>query len=145
MSYESPIKLNAIPEMEEGWTDKIAKYIAGETDKLVLESCMKVKCDVDEAELIKALQYDRGQYEKGYADGKRDAAAAIEELEAEVTELKRVNLEIFEDLPKRGHWINYKDEHQCSVCRNVVCEEWHDDEQYDYCPYCGAKMEVQHG
>lgn len=53
MSYTSPIKLNTIPEMEEGWTDKIAKYIAGETDKLVLESCMKVKCDINEAELIK--------------------------------------------------------------------------------------------
>ena len=74
MSYISPIKLNTIPDMEEGWTDKIAKYIAGETDKLVLESCVKVACDVDEEELLKALQYDRGQYEKGYADGKRDAA-----------------------------------------------------------------------
>ena len=75
MSYISPIKLNTIPDMEEGWTDKIAKYIAGETDKLVLESCVKVACDVDEEELLKALQYDRGQYEKGYADGKRDAAS----------------------------------------------------------------------
>ena len=30
---------------------------------------------VDKAELIRALQYDRGQYEKGYADGKADAMA----------------------------------------------------------------------
>lgn len=73
MSYISPIKLSTIPDMEESWTDKFAKYIAGETDKLILESCMKVVCDVNEKELIKALQYDRGQYEKGYSDGKRDA------------------------------------------------------------------------
>ena len=33
--------------------------------------------DVDKAELIRALQYDRDQYNKGYADGKRDAEAAL--------------------------------------------------------------------
>ena len=124
MSYISPIKLNTIPDMEEGWTDKIAKYIAGETDKLVLESCVKVACDVDEEELLKALQYDRGQYEKGYADGKRDAAAAIEEL-----------------LPKRGEW-ELIDEAEpmrwgCSRCKYL---SW---ETSSYCPRCGAKMEVQ--
>ena len=30
--------------------------------------------DVDKDELLRALQYDRGQYAKGYADGKADAA-----------------------------------------------------------------------
>lgn len=29
--------------------------------------------DVDKDELIRALQYDRGQYDKGYRDGKADA------------------------------------------------------------------------
>lgn len=33
--------------------------------------------DVDKEELIRALRYDRGQYEKGYADGKRDAMDSI--------------------------------------------------------------------
>ena len=37
----------------------------------------------------------------------KDAAAAIEELQAEVAELKRVNMEIFDDLPKRGEWIKH--------------------------------------
>ena len=31
--------------------------------------------DLDKHELIRALQYDRNQYEKGYADGKADAMA----------------------------------------------------------------------
>ena len=29
--------------------------------------------NVDKEELLRALQYDRNQYDKGYADGKRDA------------------------------------------------------------------------
>ena len=33
--------------------------------------------DVDKEELLRALRYDRDQYEKGYADGKRDAMADL--------------------------------------------------------------------
>ena len=33
--------------------------------------------DVDKKELLRALQYDRNQYEKGYADGKAEAMAKI--------------------------------------------------------------------
>ena len=83
---------------------------------------------------------------------KLDAAAAIEELEAEVKELKRVNLEIFEDLPKRGEWITFIHnpldrmnnpvyECGCSECHN----EYVFPEIPNYCPNCGAKMEVQDG
>ena len=32
---------------------------------------------VDKAELIRALKYDRGQYEAGYRDGKADAMAEL--------------------------------------------------------------------
>ena len=32
---------------------------------------------VDKEELIRALQYDRNQYDKGYADGKADAMAEL--------------------------------------------------------------------
>jgi hypothetical protein len=81
MSYISPIKIEEIPQMEEGWADKIGKYIAGEVDNLVLESCVKVGCRVDKDELEKALRYDRDQYFKGYADGKRDAASPWHRVE----------------------------------------------------------------
>lgn len=48
---------------------------------------------------------------------------------------------------KTGKWINHKDEHQCSICGEVVIGEVYDGEWgsngiYEYCPYCGAKMEV---
>ena len=74
MSYVSPIKIAEISQMEEGWADKIGKYIAGEVDNLVLESCIKVGCHVNKDELEKALRYDRDQYIKGYEDGKLDAS-----------------------------------------------------------------------
>ena len=39
----------------------------------VFKAIQKVDIEVDREELIKALQYDRNQYEKGYADGIKDA------------------------------------------------------------------------
>ena len=137
MSYIPPIKIGCAEELEEGWTDKIGKYIAGEIDNLVLQYCVKVGCHVDKYELEKALRYDRGQYEKGYEDGKRDAAAAIEALQAQ--------------LPKHGEWIedtttyagpglsNYK----CSLC-GKICGTWRrglkPSELPDWCGNCGADM-----
>ena len=42
-----------------------------------------------------------------------------------------------------GKWITYKDEHQCSCCKEIiiVSEERWEDNEYEYCPNCGAKME----
>lgn len=133
MSYISPIKIGEIRQMEEGWAEKMGKYIAGEVDNLVLESCVKVGCHVDKDELEKALRYDRDQYEKGYDDGMRDAADAIEALQAQ--------------LPKRGEWINSKERirpDMCSVCGCVYeADRFMDKIAWNYCPNCGAKMEVQ--
>lgn len=65
-----------------------------------------------------------------------DAAAAIEELQAEVERLE----------PKRGEWIIHGEPPmlviECSVCGqkyfNHVMQE-----KAKYCSMCGAKMEVQ--
>ena len=64
----------------------------------------------------------------------RDAAAAIEELQDEVKRLE----------PKLGEWkyIVYHngctpdEDIVCSVCGKSGCDNW------NYCPNCGAKMEV---
>lgn len=65
MSYESPISLvtgieNVINSVEEQRENAI--YMA------IKE---RISIDVDKDELIKALNYDRGQYNAGYADGYR--------------------------------------------------------------------------
>lgn len=59
MSWESPIEI-IVNQMESAWMDETFRVI------------QKVGIDVDRNELIKALQYDRNQYEKGYEDGRND-------------------------------------------------------------------------
>lgn len=56
LSYESPIKI-----IHQGFETKLE----GEVFKAIL----KYGVSVDKDELIKALQYDRNQYEKGFIDG----------------------------------------------------------------------------
>lgn len=58
MSYESPVT--------KIWSDLQTQYEDG-----VLKAVQKCGFDVDKEELIKALMYDRNQYERGYKD--RDA------------------------------------------------------------------------
>lgn len=55
MSYQSPIELIQT-QMKERITDKIC------------EAVVSVGVNVDKEELLKALAYDRCQYQKGYAD-----------------------------------------------------------------------------
>lgn len=69
---------------------------------------------VDKDELIKALKYDRGQYEKGYADAKAER--------------------------KTGRWIDARDHCGEFLCSN--CHETNINNSYKYCPYCGAEMEA---
>ena len=59
--YESPIELV--------YHETFPKLIQ-QQEELIMRGCLDVGVYVDKEELVKALQYDRGQYEKGYADGK---------------------------------------------------------------------------
>ena len=131
------------------------------------------------AELIHALRYcaDRNrpdcsvcEYE-AYDDCddklKRDAADAIETLQAEVEELKAKKMKLAENSlrfvgkvreldkrrfePKRGKWkvdmSHFSPHIVCSVCGvEIPCVAgWCMDAHMNYCPNCGAKMEVQDG
>ena len=58
MSYTSPIEL-------------IQQQTRHQIDECILKAVINVGVNVDKEELIKALAYDRGQYQKGYDD--RDA------------------------------------------------------------------------
>jgi hypothetical protein len=53
--------------------DIIEKQMHMEFDDCIWKTVQDYAVSVDKEELIKALRYDRDQYEKGYADGKRDA------------------------------------------------------------------------
>lgn len=94
------------------------------------------------AELIKALRICSSELNCGdcpllYRDScssdelMNDAAAAIEALQAEVEELKRVNMELFDDLPKYGdkilHLVSVEDE---PPEPNIQCLVRDDDNNY---------------
>ena len=49
-----------------------------------MKAIRKVGVNVDKGELIKALQYDRNQYAKGYKDGKNDI---LDKLKAEIDKI----------------------------------------------------------
>ena len=62
--YEAPIHL-------------IQQQIQSKIEGEILTAVHKIHAEVDKDELLRALQYDRDQYNKGYADGKADAMASI--------------------------------------------------------------------
>lgn len=61
--YKSPIS------MIESISDHITEKIENE---LLVKVTTTVGFDVDKEELLKALKYDRGQYDKGYDDAKSE-------------------------------------------------------------------------
>ena len=62
--YESPINME--------YENPIYNAVQKELELNVLLAVQKIHISVDRDELIRALQYDRQQYEKGYADGYYD-------------------------------------------------------------------------
>ena len=65
--YESPIKI-ITGQMKTNYEDAI--YCA----------VQNVGINVDREELLKALEYDRGQYEEGFREGERHTLRQIENL-----------------------------------------------------------------
>ena len=62
--YESPIELL--------FTD-IHHQIVEQQDEQIYKAVLHFVPNVNREELLRALKYDRNQYDKGYADGKADA------------------------------------------------------------------------
>lgn len=82
----------------------------------IMKAVQKVNINVDKEELIKALQYDRGQYEKGFLDG----VASVRQC---------------------GQWLGERGEFVCSICG----EESPNDGYYptQYCCHCGCVMDLE--
>ena len=108
MSYEwkSPVDL---------FYDKVHYELEKELDSTVTKAIQTVGINVDKEELIKALQYDRGQYEKGYKDG-------------------------VASLRQRGMWIELVPNrlYKCSVCEQKIITG--EIEKYRFCHGCSARM-----
>lgn len=77
--YESPISRII--------SDAIAERMKAEENEFLYSVHQTIGYSVDKEELIKALNYDRGQYEKGYNDGlKAGYEKAKTELLEKITE-----------------------------------------------------------
>lgn len=61
MMYESPITQMV--------SDITSQMIKNQEDQFMYEIQQKIGYNIDKDELIKALNYDREQYDKGYLDG----------------------------------------------------------------------------
>lgn len=65
-NYKSPVSL----ELEYDRMGKIEKQIIDQSEKYIARAIMKVtNLEVDKDELVKALNYDRGQFDEGYRQG----------------------------------------------------------------------------
>lgn len=61
--YKSPLEIN--------YTEPIYNLVDDAIQNQVVKVVQSIGIDVDKAELLKALTYDRMQYDKGYIDGRR--------------------------------------------------------------------------
>lgn len=59
-NYLSPINI---------WITEVDKDFQNQVDEQVYKEVLNVGVSVDKKELIKALKYDRDQYNKGFKDG----------------------------------------------------------------------------
>lgn len=98
--------------------EEISRKIVDKLDGYIIEETRKIIPDIDKDELLKALAYDRDQYEKGYADGRADAI-------------------------RHGHWVieRGKTVMHCNSCGWAYEYYGGLEEEWNYCSHCGCKMD----
>lgn len=82
--YESPISVSMVDET----VDQVRK----EQETVIMQR-VKMVVDVDKDELLRALAYDRGQYEKGYLDGYYAAKGEACDVLKKIADLAREHME----------------------------------------------------
>ena len=75
--YESPINL---------YMQEIMSKMENERDNAITAKISEsIGVDINKDELIKALQYDRQQYNEGYADAKAEYESMLSQIRAEIS------------------------------------------------------------
>lgn len=115
----------------------IYKEIRTEHENNVYKAIQEYGVAVDKEELIKALKYDRGQYDKGYSDGAWEARSkvAIKVIEY----LERNGLLNMESWAIDGLKKKYTE--GCSACSHFLGCECFDGETCDRFDYKNVEIE----
>lgn len=91
--YESPVQRH------------ICSEIAQKIDDLTYQAVAKANITVDRDELIKALEYDRGQYDKGYRDGRSTRLASFKAILRYLIETLQKELKDLEEGDTDGMYV----------------------------------------
>lgn len=125
-TYKSPISLEQ-STME--LVNQLQKDIDAQTIQHIMNCVHRIKVDIDEDELMRALKYDRDQYIEGFAAGRASAL-------------------------QHGHWVQQPApdgrHFNCSICNHEVSvptSEFIDPRDYhcyldNFCGHCGAQMDA---
>lgn len=105
MMYKSPIDI-ICSQMRTTFENDVVKAVRG------------VGINVDKEELVRALKYDRDQYNAGYTDGKLDAVV-------------------------HGRWVQGDMYDYGDVCSRCDWDSSREPCRFNYCPNCGAKMDLE--
>ena len=94
------------------------------TQTYIIKTMANYGINISPGELMRALEYDRNQYEKGYEEGKNDRPTGTWH-------------QSFWKMPTERE-IRLFYYYECDFCKNEVMVERIDG--YNYCPHCGADM-----
>lgn len=111
--YKSPVEIYA--------NDPIVRDVAREKDKWVVKSIQSLGINVDKDELIKALKYDRDQYNQGYMAGRMH---------------EREECEMLPDYERAEDLMQIEPDFACSRCHTPFDPDMA--KKMNYCPECGA-------
>ncbi len=132
--YESPIDVEIIPPMDDMFTQAIIEQTE---NGIMAKVRYALQVNVNKEELIKALDYDRNQYEKGYKDALEDIGIAHPEPTT-YDHGREISRDMIGDVIVG---IQYSDWH-CVKCGYKVDGK----PMFKYCPNCGRVIkETTHG
>lgn len=112
MSYNSPISI--ISQMVD---EQIKEQQKQEETMIMAEITKKIGVDIDKNELIKALNYDRQQYEKGYADGRFSGIAEIKSKLVHLRQCQSISKEELKYYEERT--TDYKEFIERQICGEI--------------------------
>jgi hypothetical protein len=92
-------------------------------DDALFKAVLKFGVHVEKDELIKALKYDRGQYDKGYEDGYHNASEVMRKIfrkiRGEIIEARNSNFEVIREREEK-HGVNRYEDGFCMYCDGKI-------------------------